>query len=278
MRVAHAEEPESRHRWAIDWAKADLPREVVEWADTVIIHHYLDRWLIPQWHRLQHLNIIWRTCGQSDPGLELSMKQLHERGVKIVRYSPKEAETFSALGVFAGQDELIRFGKYSDDYPAWIGDHGYIANVTQDMAGRGDFTGLHYWLETTAGLNAMPAGPKSEQLPGGVGALSYEAMLAYLKRAGAYVYTGTSPASYTLGLIEAMMVGVPIHVMPRERFHASALYEAPELVGSSYAVTALLADRALAESESARLRARASELFSVVRVGMQWDRFLGGLS
>jgi hypothetical protein len=35
-------------------------------------------------------------------------------------------------------------------------------------------------------------------------------MRATLRRARAYLYTGTQPASYTLGLIEAMMTGVPV--------------------------------------------------------------------
>jgi hypothetical protein len=35
-------------------------------------------------------------------------------------------------------------------------------------------------------------------------------MRDYLRRIRAYLYTGTQPASYTLGLIEAMMTGVPV--------------------------------------------------------------------
>jgi glycosyltransferase involved in cell wall biosynthesis len=35
-------------------------------------------------------------------------------------------------------------------------------------------------------------------------------MRAYLRRCRAYLYTGTQPAPYTLGLMEAMMTGVPV--------------------------------------------------------------------
>ena len=68
--------------------------------------------------------------------------------------------------------------------------------------------GLYYYLEATRGLYARPAGPGSERLRG-VGSLSHEDMLDYLRRCRVYLYTGTQPASYTLGLMEAMLTGIP---------------------------------------------------------------------
>jgi hypothetical protein len=59
------------------------------------------------------------------------------------------------------------------------------------------------------GLPRTFAGPHSEKI-GGLGALPYDEMRDYLRRIRAYLYTGTQPASYTLGLIEAMMTGVPV--------------------------------------------------------------------
>jgi hypothetical protein len=70
--------------------------------------------------------------------------------------------------------------------------------------------GLGFWLAATEGLPAKPAGPGSEQLRGGIGALSYDGMREYLRHLRVYLYTGTTPASYTLGLIEAMLSGVPV--------------------------------------------------------------------
>jgi glycosyltransferase involved in cell wall biosynthesis len=52
-------------------------------------------------------------------------------------------------------------------------------------------------------------GPGSEDI-GGPGALTYDEMRGWLRRARVYLYTGTQPASYTLGLIEAMMTGIPV--------------------------------------------------------------------
>lgn len=219
--------------WAIDWAKADLDPAILDWADVIICHHYLDRWVIPQWDRLRDHRVIWRTCGQSDPYLEMAMRPLRNDGLEIVRYSPKERATFEPLGVFAGSDRMIRFGKYPSDYPAWHGTERFVTNVTQDLPGRGDHVGLGFWLEATAGLPARPIGPKSEQL-GGYGALPFDQMLERLAAARAYLYMGTVPASYTLGLIEAMLVGIPVvSIHPDAWFGPPDLFEGADLAGNS---------------------------------------------
>lgn len=283
QRVQHAEES---HEWAVDWAKADLHPDLIEWADIIVAHHYLDRWVVPQWQRIKHKRVIWRTCGQSDPPLERLMAPLRREGLEIVRYSPKEREWFEKLGVFAGEDALIRFGKYLDDYPRWVGGD-YVANVTQDMKGRGDWCGLSYWLEATEGLNAKPAGPHSEKLPGGVGALDYPDMLQYLAHAGAYLYMGTSPASYTLGLIEAMAVGVPVVSMGAERFMVPPLFEAPELVQVVESDPAAASGQLrhfldrdmqaywLKQSDFLRGQHMNAGLFDVRAVAPQWAKLLG---
>src|SRR5688500_978770 len=154
----------------IDWAKADLHPDLVDWADVIIVHHFVREWIGEQWPRIRHKRVIWRTCGQSDPDLERHMAQF--RGLQIVRYSPAERRYFGSIGAFAGEDALIRFGKFPEDYGPWEPDATpYIANVTQRMRERGNATGLDFYLEATEGLPARPAGPGSESLPGGIGAL-----------------------------------------------------------------------------------------------------------
>lgn len=285
----------------IDWAKADLHPDLVDWADVIIVHHFVREWIGEQWNRIRHKRVVWRTCGQSDPDLERYMAQFH--GLQIVRYSPAERRYFGSVGTFAGQDALIRFGKFPQDYGPWIPDGTvrfpdghtgpYIANVTQHMVERGDATGLGFYLAATEGLPAGPAGPGSKQLPNGLGALGYDAMRQYLQRARAYIYTGTTPASYTLGLIEAMLSGVPVVSIGKAAWAGpSELFEGDEIAqpqsvtfaGGDYdsndpewaalVLSHLLKDPVDAARLGEAQRAKAIALFGMDVIGPQWQEFL----
>lgn len=265
--------------------KAYVPHEVLEWADVVICHHYPEQWLMAQWPRFKKhgCRVIWRTCGQSDPRLEQSMATLRPLGLEIVRYSPRERLFFEKAGAFAGEDALIRFGKYVDEWQGWTGDVRVIGNITQNMPGRGDHTGYGYWQAATASLPVQPAGPGSEAMLGGRGSMTYDEMRQYLRDIRCYLYTGTVPASYTLGLIEAMLTGTPVISIDGDSWHGpSLLLEAPELCsGGARPIEArdqlrtLLYDHDLARVRGQRLQARARALFDVEAVGRQWVAYLG---
>jgi glycosyltransferase involved in cell wall biosynthesis len=280
QRVKHAEDDPG---YVIDWAKGDLHPEVIAWADVIVVHHFLDPWVIDQWHRIRHKRVVWRTCGQSDPRLERAMAPLHADGLTIVRYSPAEQRFFEGIGVWAGQDALIRFGKYIDDYTGWRGDGAWVGNVTQDMLGRGEACGLTFWRESVRDLDARPAGPRSEGLEGGVGKLSPDELHEYLRACRAYLYTGTQPASYTLGLMEAMLTGTPVVSIGKGRMVAPALFEADELVPRAYDspwdarryLRGLLADPDEALFQSVVARQVGQALFSVTSVLPQWVELLG---
>ena len=199
-------------------AKANLPDKVLDWADVIICHHLEHTWLVPQWHRIRGKRVIWRTVGQSTHGNEWMMKPLRRDGLQIVRYSPKERN----IPEFAGEDALIRFWMDPDEWSGWTGEDAIVTNITQSLYRRSleddrstlkpapyQWTNWQFWEQATAGLDRLPAGPESEVI-GGLGALSLPDMKALLRRARCYLYTGTQPASYTLGLLEAMMTGIPV--------------------------------------------------------------------
>ena len=104
----------------IDWAKARLHDDLIDWADAIIVHHFPRVWIGRQWERIKHKRVIWRTCGQSDFATEQYMAGFRP-DLQIVRYSPAEERFFKPRGAFAGQDALIRFGKYPEDYGPWDG-------------------------------------------------------------------------------------------------------------------------------------------------------------
>jgi hypothetical protein len=271
---------------AIDWGKAALHADVIDWADVIIVHHFPERWIGAQWGRIRHKRVIWRTCGQSDPRLERVMAGFRREGLQVVRYSPAERTYFEARDAFAGQDAIIRFGKYPADFPQWTGNDPVVGNITQHMMQRGDACGYHYWMAATSGLPATPAGPGSEVLAGGLGELTYERMAAYLQRIRCYLYTGTRPASYTLGLIEAMLAGVPIvsigaHAWGDE-WDGADLFEGHHIARPGFddpqrardLLIAFLSEPVLATEASTATLTRALELFDVAVVGPQWQAFL----
>lgn len=296
-------------------AQSYIPDELLEWLGddgALVWHHYLDSRLVPQWERLRDWKrgapgrrVIWRTVGQSTDNNERLMAPLHDEGLEIVRYSPKER----AIPGYAGEDAVIRFYKDPAEFGPWVGDIPAVINVTQDLFRRSceddgttkpigqQWTNYTFWADATKGMPAVPMGPGSEAI-GGTGTLTYPKMREMLARGRVYLYTGTQPASYTLGLIEAMMSGIPTVSIPATYMriwpYGPDLFEGPDIVGWSsldesddghgrthgqhVANTRELLMEALREPDldwSARMRERAIELFGIETIGAQWKAYLG---
>jgi hypothetical protein len=271
-------------QYPVDWAKADLPQGVLDWADVIICHHFEHTWIVPQWERLKASGkrVIWRTVGQSVDGNERMMAPLHKEGMEIVRYSPKERN----IPNYAGEDALIRFYKDPAEWYGWTGRLPTIINITQNLAQRDPYTNWGFWELATKGMRRMPLGPGSEAI-GGSGTLTYDEMKGWLRGARAYLYTGTQPASYTLGLIEAMMTGIPVVSIGPEMMQVfpfgPELFEGQEIVcetptdlETTRARLKLLLDSSITASDrSTAIRKRAIELFGKERIGHEWASYLG---
>lgn len=278
-------------------AQTHIPDALLDWLDNdgaVVIHHYTER-LIADWPRLRDWmrgsagrRIIWRSVGQSVEYNEQMMAPLRREGLERVAYSPKEANIPS----YCGHDAVIRFAKDPAEWYGWTGEVPVVINITQHLAQRDPYTNFGFWDAATSGLSRLPLGPGSEAI-GGAGSLSYDEMRGWLRRARAYLYTGTQPASYTLGLIEAMMTGIPVVSIGPEWMrvfpYGPALFEGHELVPRRYSkttyddeavrarslLTELLHDPVLALSVSAETRAKAISLFGIDTIGPQWQSYLG---
>ena len=275
-------------------AQANIPDPILDWADVIIFHHYLDRRLWPQWRRVRHKRVIWRTVGQSVENNERAAAPYRVDGLQIVRYSPKERN----IPGYAGEDALIRFYKDPADYGGWTGEEPVVINVTQHLyqrslgdnglpRGRQEWTNYTFWDQATAGLPRMALGPGSEAI-GGPGALTHDEMVGWLRRARAYLYTGTQPASYTLGLIEAMMTGIPVVSIGPAHMdifpYGADLFEGHQLtppLGAGPATWArtwledFLVSHDLAAKVGAEQYANAIELFGRDTIAAQWRDFLG---
>jgi glycosyltransferase involved in cell wall biosynthesis len=266
----------------LEYAKREIPQAILDWADVIICHHYEWKWLWPQWSRIRDKRVIWRTVGQSTEANERTAAPYRAEGLQVVRYSPKEAN----IPGYAGADALIRFYKDPEEWHGWTGTQETVINITQHLMQRGSSTNGGYWKAATDGLQSLILGPGSHEY-GGPGELTLEEMHAWLRAARCYLYTGTQPASYTLGLVEAMMTGIPV-VSIGPAWHSMfpygpLLFEGHELTGYGYnhpmearlMLQELLSNPANARDVSLRQHAKAMELFSMERVGAAWKDFLG---
>jgi len=265
----------------LEAAKRHLPDELIEWTDVISVHAKEHDWIIPQWNRIKHKRVVWRTIGQSVENNERNIAPLRTDGLQIVRYSPKERN----IPGFAGEDAMIRFYKDPDEWNGWTGEIAHVINFTQHLRQRDPYTNWGFWSEATRGLPVVAFGPGSEVI-GGDGELSEEHMRSVLQSSRAYLYTGTQPASYTLGLIEAMMTGIPVvsigpawmEVFP----YGPQLFEGHEITqhwsnSTSQAkrmLDGLLSNKEFATAWSVAQRERAIKLFGKQKIAAQWKEFL----
>lgn len=275
-------------------AQAHIPDAVLEWLgnDGVIIyHHYLER-LYGQWDRISDWmdgdsgrRVVWRTVGQSVENNELMAQPYVEDGLEIVRYSPKERN----IPGYAGEDALIRFYKDPVEWDGWDGVAERVINFTQHLQQRDPYTNYRFWQQVTAPLpprKVEPMGPGSEEIDG-LGEMSYNGMRQMLRDSRCYLYCGTQPASYTLGLLEAMMTGIPVvsigaswmNVFP----YGPDLFEGHELVQlasddpdvARVWIARMLEDLDFAAEVSRAQRAFTVSEFGLAPVAAAWREFLG---
>lgn len=271
-------------------AQEHIPDVALEWLGddgAIVFHHFLER-LIADWPRIRDWmngapgrRVIWRTVGQSVENNELMMAPLRADGLERVAYSPKEQN----IPQYSGHDAIIRFWKDPDEWGGWTGEDARVINFTQHLYQRNPYTNWTFWDRATDGLAAEAMGPGSEVI-GGSGEQSASDMLGSLRRSRAYCYTGTQPASYTLGLIEAMMTGIPvISIGPAWMSvfeYGPQLFEGHEIAAAwsddptevRRMLSGLLVDPEAAATLGAMQRERAISLFGKAAIMEQWRAFL----
>lgn len=254
-------------------------KEFLDHFDVIIIMHIPD-WIIDSWEVLKGRNVVWRTIGQSTPHVENRLKKCREEGLKIVRYSPKERE----ISDYLGEDDLIRFSKYKEDFKPWTGEVENVVTICQSLKQRGDFCNADLYAKVMDGMPSKLYGH------GNVGAEigSYADLVDILSKNRAYYYTGTKPASYTLNFMEAAMAGIPIVSIGRGSavFEGHDYFEVAPLLEKYQAgfvsddseqlrkyILNLLSDKSLAEDTSHRLLTMAHELFDAEKIRSEWERF-----
>ncbi len=270
------------------YGKENLHEDMIDWADAIIVMHRVD-WIQKNWNKLHDKLVIWRSIGQSTLWIENKLRPYRQQGVKIVRYSPKEA----TIPGYVGGDAMIRFYKDPEEFGPWHGKEKKVITIGQSMKARSDFCGYDYFEEATRGLPRFLIGPRNDDVTEmDHGQASYEGLKNALRNARAYFYTGTYPASYTLNFMEAWITGIPVVAVgkklgssPYEK--GQDTYEVPDLIKNGkngfYSddiqelrnyVKVLLDDHEKAKKIGQEGRRSAVKHFGKSNAEEGWNRFL----
>lgn len=273
--------------------KGHLAAEFVRRFDVVIVHH-IPEWVANNWDafRAAGVLVIWRTIGQSIAWQEALLQPYREQGLKIVRYSPAEER----IPGYIGADAMIRFGKNKDEWSGWHGSEKAVLHVGQDVIKRRENCSYDFYESVTRPFPRTLIGNGSEVVPWGRGKVPYAELKEALRSHRVFFFTGTHPASYTLGYIEAMLTGIPVvsigpnHGNNTKAYPGHRLFEVPELLNGENGLASddpfelheyiqnLLTDHDFAKRVGARGRHDAIRWFDEEDIASQWGLFLRNLT
>jgi glycosyltransferase involved in cell wall biosynthesis len=285
-----AENPEMA-KLARIFPKTDLPKEMIDWADVIVISH-TPEWLTGNFRKFRELKkpVIWRSIGQSTPRVEQIVRFYKNEGLRIIRYSPKEAN----IQGYAGQHELIRFYKDPEEFTGWNGNNRDVINMTQSLKGRRTFCHYDDIIDLVGSFHGKVYGSGNDDLGAlNGGEIPFDLLKKKLQDSRVFVYGGTWPASYTLSFIEAWMMGIPVVALGQDKaenivgVEGMKYYEVHDLIDNevngfvsddiSYLknkISLLVNDQNLAREIGQKGREKAIKIFGKMVIYDQWRKFL----
>jgi glycosyltransferase involved in cell wall biosynthesis len=262
-----------------------LTKEFVDKFDCIIVVHKLE-WIKLNWEYFKSKLVILRTIGQNTYANEVELKSFFNKGVKIIRYSPKERE----LKNYAGETNLIRFLKYKSDFKNRNVINKNAMTFGQNVKNRKNSC---FGICMEMIFEKVPYklyGPENENYVFNGGRLSYKEQIEMLSNTSVYFYTGTYPAQYTLNFLEAMLSGIPIvsiGVDAMQDFCEPFPIEVMDILDSvhenlhfnymvkvSHRLNELIQNESLNDFISKKQLKIAYNLFSAEKNKYQWNDFL----
>jgi hypothetical protein len=252
--------------------------------DLVIVHHDVN-FVIENWVALIQVPVVWRTIGQDSAQTEELMRDYRNAGLRIVRWSPVQRE----LPSYIGADAFVRAAKDPAEWCAWRGSKQRIVTFNNDFLARSHGLSFDFWKECVAEMPVDLFGLRNEGIPEWRGVVSYESQAEILREYRVAFITGSQPAPYTLGFVEAWMTGIPVVSLSRTRgtLAGNGTYELDQLIihgkngflvdsagDARQILDRLLADYDLAKSISEQARRDATRTFGVHTISAQWRHFL----
>lgn len=279
--------------------KGNLPQEMIDWADVIILMHIdpQTKWLRGNWDRIKHKKVIYRSIGQSAPGVERFLRTYRDQGLKIVRYSPNEKN----IEDYCGEDAMIRFHQYVDEWPEWRGRRPRVMACVQSFKTRDtgftrDWVGWRLWRKSTKDIERVVYGVMNHDIEEWAGEQDFEGLKKAFSEEGCAFIFGTHPAPYTLSVQEMACVGMPMAVAgegvrwlngadpnwSRNQWEVPEMFKGACLVAENVEdmtnnIKRLIADHGFAHELGLKAKQRARELFDVSVIAPQWQSFLNSI-
>ena len=251
--------------------------------DVVIVHHN-HAFIEANWEALCVRPVVWRTIGQGLHWAENAARPYRERGIKIVRWSPEE----QFIDGYIGADAVIRTAKDPEDWKGWDGSIPRIVTFNNNFRFRGEGLSFSFHQQVVASLPFDLYGLGNGDMPNWRGVATADEQQAILRNYRVAFVTGTNPAPYTLGFIEAWMTGIPVVHVGRQRFAGSqaGVYEIDHLIEHGVngflvnevaeavaLLTELVNDKARCQAVSEQGRRSAINYFGYATAQTEWAKF-----
>jgi hypothetical protein len=284
------------YKYNREYPKTNLPQEFFDNFNVIMVMH-IPEWITENWEKMKEKIVIWRSIGQSTTNVENMIRKMRYEGMKVVRYSPMEDNIPANIG----SDALIRFYEDENDLKGWNGNTKRVMNLTQSLKARAFNCHYDEVMQILSGFPALVYGTGNDDLGSlNGGSLSYDLIKGALRDNRVFLYSGTWPAPYTLGFIEALMTGIPIvsigknlaekipTVPQSEQFD---FFEIPRIIENGVNgfvsddinelradIGKLLEDQELARKIGAAGRETAIKLFSKDIARTNWANFFDSLT
>jgi len=225
--------------------------------------------------------IFYIAFGQGDMRMHENIAHLANENpnLYVIPYAIKEYQMYKKLGVPEGQLELIRFGKYLDEYGPWVGDWKVCYTSCNSIHKRGEGCAFYMLdaLQKDMGIPFLLSGNETEEVPYGVGQLKEPALRNAYKRAKCYFSPGTTPAPLTMTLIEALCSGTPVVAYDNLAGIAEeelGVYVSDDIRDLATTIYVVLNDNDVAREMSEKSIMIAKQFFDINPIKNQWKELL----
>lgn len=218
---------------------------------------------------------FWQLHGGEHRGYWPAVREVQSGGGQVVCYSKANAVQF------AGRLPIIRFGKDPEELKGWTGERRNVLYLANKLAERAGACHLEWFKRTRIEGAWTLAGSGNEQFGISASEFNYPDLLECYRQSRLFFNLGTSPAPYTLGVIEAALVGCPIATPEYYHRAPSPYYEVPGLFGEGCkiiegrrGVERLLDDYNECKRMSQIVREKAIEHFDWKESGRRWKALI----